>query len=208
VILHRGALLHLKLPHGEWIGQDDCRLDVISGWMRSQRERFEGKTVLDIGSNCGHFPLVYEELGATVTAVEPNADNVKVFRELIEAFHSRITLIKESIRRLPPLGRFDVLSTIGLIYHLEDPWTIMQKVLNEVKPALWILESCVWPATTTVYEGPRSAVLSCQHENVLHPTVDEVLRGARACGYDPKIIDLGPGYMSEDRTPRVFLACG
>jgi len=63
----------------------------LNGW-RNTRERiamfqkdgakFEGKRVLDIGSNCGAISLYLAELGAKVTGIEINKDRVEVSKEL------------------------------------------------------------------------------------------------------------------------------
>jgi len=63
----------------------------LDGW-RNTSERiamfqkdnvqFEGKRVLDIGSNCGAVSLYLAELGAKVTGVEINKDRVEIAKEL------------------------------------------------------------------------------------------------------------------------------
>jgi len=44
--------------------------------------QFEGKNVLDIGSNCGAISLYLAELGAKVTGIEINKDRVEISTEL------------------------------------------------------------------------------------------------------------------------------
>ena len=63
----------------------------LNGW-RNTSERiaayqkdgvqFKGKSVLDIGSNCGAISLYLAELGAKVTGVEINKDRVEIAKEL------------------------------------------------------------------------------------------------------------------------------
>ena len=211
--LHKGSLIHLQIDD-EWLGSDDFRLDNISRWMRENKALFKWKRVLDIGSNCGHFPVIYEELGAFVTAIEPHSKNLKVFREVSERLKSNISIIGKSLREVDYLafGQIDVLSTIGLIYHLENPWQIMKKIIESINPSLWLVESALWEATNTKYESASSKIfssasLSYHDENVLHPCLDEVKRGIRECGFVPEVIDLGPTYKSEDGRKRVFLKC-
>ena len=206
-------MIHLQID-GEWFGNDDFRLDNISRWLRENKALFQDKRVLDIGSNCGHFPVIYEELGAFVTAIEPHSKNVKVFRAICEQLDSNISIIDKSLREVDYLkfGQIDVLSTIGLIYHLENPWQIMKQIIYSINPSLWLVESALWDTTNTKHESAsskifNSASLSYHQENVLHPSLDEVKRGVRECGFSPEVIDLGSTYKSEDGRKRVFLKC-
>ena len=211
--LHKGSLIHLQIDD-EWLGSDDFRLDNITRWLRENKVLFQGKKVLDIGSNCGHFPVIYEELGAFVAAIEPHGKNLQVFRKICEQLNSTISIIGKSLREVDylGLGQIDILSTIGLIYHLENPWQIMKRIIQSINPSLWLIESALWDSTNTKYESSSSKIfssasLSYHQENVLHPSLDEVKRGIRECGFSPEIIDLGPTYKSEDGRKRVFLKC-
>ena len=204
---HQGALVHLALPDGTVIGRDDHRLGVISAWIRATAHLFAFKRVLDLGSNCGHFPIVYRDLGAEVVAVEPNEQNVAVFRGLLGVLGAeRVTILQEDLRRVDfaALGAFNVLSTIGLIYHLNRPWEAMAAILRATGASLWLVESTLWPEVSEVREGGGTPDCAFGPEQVLHPTEAEVERGIRECGFIPTRINLGPTYRSDDKTPRGF----
>ena len=205
--IHAGGLVHLHLPDGTEVGQDDHRLGVISAWLRTNAHLFTFKRILDLGSNCGHFPFVFRAIGAEVVAVEPNGENIAMFRRIHEVFaDDRITIIQDDLRRVnfDALGRFDVLSTIGLVYHLNRPWEAMAAILQATGARLWLVESCLWPKTHETIEAGRAPDQSFQEETVLHPDTEEIERGIRECGFVPTRVDLGPTFRSDDKTPRGF----
>ena len=208
--LPAGSLAHIHLKDGRVAGRDDCRLDVISSWIQLHSEMFNQKKVLDLGSNVGHFPIVMAQVGADVVAVEPRLRSVQVFhwlKDCAKDVFGDIEILDQDLRKLDLAGRrFDVVSTLGLIYHLERPWQVMSAILAQVKPAVWILESQLYETTTSEVEGApeQNATFSYNTERVLRPTAEEVERGIRECGYVPERIDLGPTYKSENGCPRGF----
>src|SRR5258707_926371 len=59
-------------------GDEGNRLALMTQWIKQHSELVKHRTVLDLGSNAGHFPLLYALLGASkVVAVEPR----EVFRD-------------------------------------------------------------------------------------------------------------------------------
>ena len=208
---HLGALVHLTLPDGSVCGRDEHRLDVMSGWMRRNRNLLDGKRVLDLGSNTGHFPIVMAQLGARVVSVEPDPKNLAFFADLLAVYEfgqPEIEILERNLRDVDyaaEVGSCDVLSTLGLIYHMNRPWQILDHVLKATGASLWLLESSIWPEISEVWEGGNGCSdRSFSQEFVLHPTAEEVERGIRECGFVPERVDLGPDYRSEDKTPRGF----
>lgn len=212
--LHAGVHLHLPFGLGEkseWLGQDDNRLDVISDWIIKHKDLFHGKKVLDLGSNAGHFPFIFAILGAEVIAVEPNLENTALFRILLDNFpeSKRITLLEEDLRDIDykSISKIDVLSTLGLIYHLNRPWEIMKIILEETKPDLWLLESMLWQEKEEVLEAGGKAWESFRDELVFHPSDRDIEKGVRSLGYQPGRLDFGGKFHSKDGSPRGFWVC-
>src|SRR5712692_7377433 len=65
------------------LGDDEGnRLARMTEWIKQHSGLIKNRTVLDLGSNAGHFPLLYALLGASkVVAVEPR----EVFRDFFNA---------------------------------------------------------------------------------------------------------------------------
>jgi SAM-dependent methyltransferase len=171
--LPQGALIHIK-PNE--IGKDDGRLDVMTNWMVNHKKLFEKRRILDLGSNCGHFPFVYSELGASdVIAVEGRKEFVDTY-EIIKNLHykdSNIKMLHSDIRDVDysQIGKVDILSTIGIIYHVEGIETLLGEIVSAVKPEVWIVESQLWEKTHRCKEGGSGsdATQAFKFEEVLRP---------------------------------------
>lgn len=209
MIIPPGTLLHWVFHDGTEIGKDDGRLDVISAWIRKNADLFNGKRILDLGSNSGQFPFVYEQMGASyVVAVEPREQHADVFYYMRGKLNSNVSFRWCDLRNLHPYDiiDFEVLSTIGIIYHLKDPWNVLARFLDSSKPAVWIVESMLFEHPGKILEGgpeddPSTAYTQ---ELVERPTAEYIEMEMRNLGYEPERIDLGPTYKSNDGTPRGF----
>lgn len=200
-------MAHLTLKDGSVVGQNEGRLDLMTAWMQEHPELFEGRRVLDLGSNCGHFPIIMAQLGADVSAVEPRPGMCAVFRALLEnTEHKGIVVIhQEDLRHVDFRGlRCDILSCLGLIYHLEEPWKVMGRILDQLHPSVWLVESQLFDMTHRAMEGGHTtnSTLAWEPGPVLQPSAEEVERGIRSCGYEPERVDLGKDYHSDNGEAR------
>lgn len=99
---------------------------------------FDKKSLIDLGAGHGYFSKYATELGATCTAVEGRQENVKYIQKIIPSS----TVILMDLEKDFPSGMYDIVMSMGLIYHLEDYISHLDKCLaicNEV----FILESWV-----------------------------------------------------------------
>jgi 2-polyprenyl-3-methyl-5-hydroxy-6-metoxy-1,4-benzoquinol methylase len=106
----------------------------------------EGKTVLDVGCNCGFWSIQARLAGATsVLGVEASAENVEQARFIKEVtgldgidfeVASAYDLSKERH------GEFDVVLYFGLLYHLEHPVLGLER-LAEVTRELALVDTTI-----------------------------------------------------------------
>jgi hypothetical protein len=115
--------------------------------LRNHRADIAGKRVLDLGSNAGHFPMLYSELGASsVTAVEPR----KVFADFFRAELSKhaeagkVTWLTKDVRDYTATPH-DVLCCLGLIYHVQNGWKHLGRIVAESGARVMFFDSQLWP---------------------------------------------------------------
>lgn len=100
---------------GETIGETFQKIMAIPMSENSQRcewlnEKTELGKVLDIGSGLGVFPVVMEGMGYTVDCVEENCDSIQFLTGMGFDCYSKA-----------PNKRYDIVSLIHVLEHIEDP---------------------------------------------------------------------------------------
>lgn len=118
-----GSLIFQVLSDGSIFGGDyDGRLGPLTDWVNNNAHLFRGKTILDLGSNAGHFPIEYVRAGASrVIAVEGRPEFVDQWRETYPAFPldlSPVEWLVSDVREIS-YNRADIVSCLGLLYHIE-----------------------------------------------------------------------------------------
>jgi SAM-dependent methyltransferase len=103
---------------GPLIGLDDVR----------------GKTVADIGSGTGRIVNMLLAAGAShVTAIEPS-ESWRVVAANTEKNRDRVSVIHGDGLAIPRDGRFDLVVSIGVLHHIEDPAPVVQAACEALKP--------------------------------------------------------------------------
>lgn len=140
IVLPQGALINRKvpLPGGgfEQVGQDDGRLNAMDLFFRMNRGRFTMSVVADLGSNCGHYPFLFRELGAIrVMAMEGRDQFSDVYQSLAarmpnlgEGIDWHRGDIRDLLAEIRKPCDVDIVSMLGLIYHVEKPWDFLSRV--------------------------------------------------------------------------------
>jgi cyclopropane fatty-acyl-phospholipid synthase-like methyltransferase len=125
--------------------------------LRNHRADIAGKRVLDLGSNAGHFPMLYSELcAARVTAVEPRMVFAGWFHcELCKHDESRRVTWRQADVRDYTATPHDVLSCLGLIYHVHDGWRHLDRIVAESGAKLMFFDSMLWPRESIAIETSR-----------------------------------------------------
>lgn len=101
----------------------------------------KGKTVLDIGAYDGMFSFKAEERGATVTAIDfyQNAlnkeDPNKPFQTVKEILNSEVEFYQETLEQfhLATDKQFDITFYYGVLYHVQEPLTELQRLADLTK---------------------------------------------------------------------------
>lgn len=119
-------------------------------------ETLHGKSVLDIGAWDGYFSFVAEKRGAKkVLAIDSskwnwNSEGIivagkrveqngkQVFDEVRKILNSKIEDKDMEIIDIDKLEQFDLVLCLGILYHMKDPWTIIEKLGKITKEQLII----------------------------------------------------------------------
>ena len=211
--LPQGALIHIK-PNE--IGRDDGRLDVLSNWIQDNASLLTNTKILDIGSNCGHFLFLYSQLGANkVIGIEGRKEFVNTFNIIKSEYYkdNNIEIINSDLRDIDynNIGHIHILSTIGIIYHVEGIEDILKIILDITKPEVWFVESQLWNDTHKFIEGGSGsdATQSIKQELVLRPNAKTVEDMIQRFGYTHIRMPLSDLYALDSiaKDPRGFWLC-
>lgn len=108
-----------------------------TGW---SEETFKGKRVLDAGCGCGRYLKHVLELGAAeVVGIDSSPAALRAARRnapTAELFNCDL------MQQLPHLGTFDLVYSLGVLHHCEDPESAFHHVAELVRPggqlAVWV----------------------------------------------------------------------
>jgi 2-polyprenyl-3-methyl-5-hydroxy-6-metoxy-1,4-benzoquinol methylase len=136
----------------------------------------EGKTVLDVGCGPGHLANFFVKKGCDVLCIDGRKDNIDRLKHLYPFLKAMIVDVeKDSIENL---GKFQIVFCYGLLYHLENPYSTVQKLFH-VCGELLLLETIVCD-----YDRP---LLLMETEPLM--VADEALSGI-ACRPSPSYVTL------------------
>ncbi len=105
---------------------------------------WQGRSVLDIGSNTSGLSIEIARLGARVTAAEPDPRQtskhlaINVIQHIIDTEHLDLTLTNTSVFDLDINEKFDAVLFLGLIYHFRHPQYVLDLISNIVGEHLFI----------------------------------------------------------------------
>lgn len=99
-----------------------------------------GKRVLDVGAGIGHLAARLRKMGGSVVCVEGRQTNVDEMRRRYPDIEGYVADVeKEPLTRF---GRFDVVFSYGLLYHLENPLQSLRNMAS-VCDELLLLETII-----------------------------------------------------------------
>lgn len=104
-------------------------------------DELQGKRVAEIGSGTGRIAQMLLNAGAAhVTALEPSRAFEVLVGNLEEA-GNRVECVRASGERLP-LGKFDLVFSIGVLHHIADPLPVAKRALAALGPkgrfVIWV----------------------------------------------------------------------
>jgi len=118
-------------------------------------KNLEGMTVLDIGAWDGYFSFSAEKRGAKVLAIDSyewqeghekriqdlcSDPNRTIFNKVHELLKSKVEFVEENLNDIDVFDPRDLVLCLGILYHVEDPFTFIKK-LNKITKKLLILET-------------------------------------------------------------------
>lgn len=196
----RGPLRYLPPDALFWhppIGADlNNRLRPLTAALMVVSHIYERRSVLDLWSNAGHFPILYAEHGATVTAVEPRKCFRRWFDTSLKVFWPQecqnIEWISSDMRHFTPQRSYDVVSCLGLIYHVPNAWEHLARIVQQCAAKTIILESQLFPGTVrgAVLEFSLVSTMTCngRAQWVPRPTISTVGARFKSFGWDYKLL--------------------
>jgi SAM-dependent methyltransferase len=123
---------NIALPHGVYTAACDDYYPAHREIMRVVRQRlgrdFNGRRIADIGCLEGYFSIECALQGAEVLGIDGKLLNVRkcdFVRSVLGV--ERATFVLGDAMKVTPesSGRFDVVLALGLLYHLENPYTFL-----------------------------------------------------------------------------------
>jgi 2-polyprenyl-3-methyl-5-hydroxy-6-metoxy-1,4-benzoquinol methylase len=164
----------MQVKQDQWAWQWNKLYDdnkwLFTEWIHPNTlEDFRGKTILDCGCGGGQHLQFVAPFAAEVTGVDLNAleSAQKNTAEL-----SNVKLVEGDIAAMNLGKQFDVVYSIGVLHHTDDPTASFRNIANHAKPGgrviVWVYSHegnalnrwLVEPAKTMlVHSMPRAAVL-------------------------------------------------
>ncbi len=178
-----GSLICQVLKDGTFFGGDyDARLGPLTDWLH--RGTYENARILDLGSNAGHFPIEFVRAGAShVTAVEGRPEFrtqwEKIRDHLPGIDPSKITWHTSDVREWPATNDYDIISCLGLVYHVKGIWPHLRRFTTS-RVNYIVIESQLWDERQDVEEKQDKdrtvAITTEEIEQHTDDTMEKVLR--------------------------------
>lgn len=99
-----------------------------------------GKRVLDVGAGVGHLAVRLQGMGCSVVCLEGRSENLEAMRARYPGLEGHLANVENE--SLACFGRFDVVFSYGLLYHLENPQHAIRN-LESACGELLLLETMV-----------------------------------------------------------------
>lgn len=190
----------------------DARQDFLRDILLSFKEKLGLKTVLDAGCGIGNVSNFFKELGFTVVAFDAREDNIAEAKKRYADIDFTTANIEDTeIRRL---GRFDIVSCIGLLYHLENPFMAIRN-LFELTNKILIIEGMRLPGRKPIMRLFEEGMQEDQGINYIafYPTESCIIKMLYRSGfsyvYSFKTFPENESYMStifRQRSRTIMLA--
>jgi 2-polyprenyl-3-methyl-5-hydroxy-6-metoxy-1,4-benzoquinol methylase len=128
---------NIKLPFGIYTayceGYYPAHREIVAILNHQLNGAFRGQRILDVGCLEGYFSAECALQGAQVVAIDGKIVNVKKceFIKSVLGLGS-LTVAKDDAMRITrkKYGSFEVVLALGLLYHLEDPFTFLANMAN------------------------------------------------------------------------------
>jgi SAM-dependent methyltransferase len=112
------------------------------------RQQTELSTALDVGCGVGYFSKFLSDLGFEVVAVDGRDENAAEAKRR----YPEITFLTKDVedRSLPEVGNFDFVLSVGLLYHLENPFRAIRNFHSVTRKVLLVESMCIPGSVTSL----------------------------------------------------------
>jgi 2-polyprenyl-3-methyl-5-hydroxy-6-metoxy-1,4-benzoquinol methylase len=128
---------NIRLPYGIFTASCDvyypAHKEIMTIISQQLTGNFKNKRMIDIGCLEGYFSAECALQGATVLGIDGKTINIKkceFIRSVLDA--ENLTLIKDDAMRVTKkkYGSFDVVLALGLLYHLDNPYSFLKNLAD------------------------------------------------------------------------------
>ena len=137
--------LHFAFPNGVRTGTgEEPGYDAETRWNLIKPfvpEDLKGKTVLDLGGNCGYFSIQMKLRGAEhCVLVDPFVEFLRQADFAAGQFNVKLELVNQDahVYCLTTEERFDYVLFLGLFYHLKYPGLVLDRLAEMTKERIYI----------------------------------------------------------------------
>ncbi|HUL35288.1 MAG TPA: class I SAM-dependent methyltransferase [Candidatus Eisenbacteria bacterium] len=124
-----------------------AREETIRRILPDLMQRMNLKTALDLGCGLGHYANVLHSQGFDVLAVDGREENVIEAKRRYPDLRFQIADAQDP--SLADLGKFDLVFCFGLLYHLENPFSVVRSI-SALASKLVLIEGIVYPSPEPV----------------------------------------------------------
>ncbi len=134
----------MQLKQKEWYEQwemlKDNELFLFQDWIAPNRlEDFRGKEILECGCGGGQHTAMMAAYAKQVTAVDLNTTEIA---KKANAQHRNVEFLEADIASMDLGRQFDIVISIGVVHHTDDPDKTVQNLVRHVKPGgkliIWV----------------------------------------------------------------------
>jgi SAM-dependent methyltransferase len=117
------------------------RLAFVATFVETVRKQLELASALDVGCGVGYFSKFLSDMNFRVVAVDGREENVVQAKKR----YPKITFLRRNVEdpALLEMGKFELVLSVGLLYHLENPFRAIRNLHSMTDKLLLIETMCV-----------------------------------------------------------------